>query len=162
MFPAVEYPRLSLSSPAENLCFRLTLFGLSCCSCPHLRNFISQSDCQVSHCAQLILCEHVVGTTVSATDHFTTGHVVRPTYHSRPRRTYHHDSPSRDGLSHDHTRSATMLKWIGVMTPFSWIEMTERCLIQRTPHAHVQSECVHTSAVKSSVIHVYTAPTVSQ
>ena len=33
---------------------------------------------------------------------------------------------------------------------------------QRTSHAHVQSECVHTSAFKSAVLQVNTAPSLSQ
>ena len=45
------------------------------------------------------------------------------------------------------------------MTPFFSLEMTESDLIQRTPHVHVQSEsCAHTSAVKSTVLQVYSAP----
>ena len=74
----------SLTSHAENQCFRCTLFGLSCC-CPHLRNFTLYGDHQLFQ-------RHLVNTTVSATDRSTTDHVVRSTYHHRPRRALHHNS----------------------------------------------------------------------
>ena len=46
------------------------------------------------------------------------------------------------------------------MTPFFLFPRDDSN--QRTSHALVQSECVHTSAVKSSLLHVYTAPSLSQ
>ena len=100
-FPQRSSIQDSLTYHAENQCFRCTLFGLSRC-CPHLRNFTMHGDHQLFQ-------RHVVNTTVSATDRSTTGHAVRST-------TTH---VARSTKSRDLTRSATMLAWIGVMTPFS-------------------------------------------
>ena len=83
-FPQRSSIHDSLTSHAENQCFRCTLFGLSCC-CPHLRNFTLHGDHQLFQ-------RHVVNTTASATDRSTTDHVVRSTYHHRPRCTVHHNS----------------------------------------------------------------------
>ena len=83
-FPQRSSIHDSLTSHAENRCFRCTLFCLSGC-CPHLRNFTLHGDHQLFQ-------RHVVNTTVSASDRSTTDHVVRSTYHHRPRRTVHNNS----------------------------------------------------------------------
>ena len=141
-FPQQSTIHDSFISHAENTCLRIrcTLFGLSCC-CPRLEDFTLHGENQLFQCLQSFLRGHVVNTTVSATGRSTTDHVVRST------------------TSYDHTRSATMLKWIGLMTPF----LTRNDSNQRTPHAHVQSECcAHTSAVKSTVLQFYAVPSLSQ
>ena len=75
-----------------------------------------------------------------------------------PRTNPGHGPLARSTQSHDHTRSATMLLWIGVMALFSHFEMTEIDFIQRTPHVRVQSQCcAHTPAVKSTVLQVHSA-----
>ena len=52
-----------------------------------------------------------------------------------------------------------LLIWIELMTPF----LARNDSNQRTPRAHVQSECcARTSAVKSTVLQVYTVPSLSQ
>ena len=106
----------SLTSHAENRCFRCTLFGLSCC-CPHLRNFTLHGDHQLFQ-------RHVVKTTASATDRSTTDHVVRSTYHHRPRRTFHNNSRR---AMHQVTRSYSLHYHVDVDrcddTFFSSLEM---------------------------------------
>ena len=137
-FPQRSSIHDSLTSHAENRCFRCTLFGLSGC-CPHLRNFTLHGDYQLFQ-------RHVINTTVSATDRSTTDHVVRSTYHNRPRRTFHHNS--RRAI-HQVTRSHSLRYHVGVDrcddTFFSSLEMTRT----RGHHMRTFSQSVSTRLLSS-------------
>ena len=135
-FPQRSSIHDSLTSHADNHCFRCTLFGLSGC-CPHLRNFTLHGDHQLFQ-------RHVVNTTVSATDRSTTDHVVRSTYHHRPRRTVHHSS--RRAI-HQVTRSHSLHYHVHVDrcddTFFSSLEMIRtRGLHMRTLNQSVSTRLV--------------------
>ena len=91
-------------------------------------------------------------------------------FHHWRRRTFHVPSqatpyvPPRPHVARSTSRTikrAPLPCWCGSVWWHLFL-FSRNDLKQRTSHAHVQSECVHASTVKSTVVQVYTAPRLSQ
>ena len=127
-FPRRSSIRNSFISRVENtcLCILCTLFGSSCCS--RLEDVTLHGDCQLCQRLYAILRGRVVNISVSVTERSATADVVRSMCQSSPRRFARPTTTPRRAItmSHDQTRSATMLVRIELMTRIPDIDLDSR------------------------------------